>query len=312
VNTNLYTIPSKFAKAVHHDLAVDYHFVSMGDGEDMPFTATVDRLKTATRVLGTPRLVGWAILEYTKLVMFGHHYLVMKPRYKDRLRLLFMDTDSFIYHLLTENVFADMLEMNATQAARFDLSGIGMSREHGKALGAFKYEGEAADGEKRPVIISEYVGLQAKMYALRFEDVDQAALEERAKTDEEWSQLREDLLVTKALWRRPITRREGELIQSCLKSMDDLKKCKGVPKKALEETTFDTYLSVLHNPLTTLDRATFMALRSFDHRIVKIRQEKRRLSSNNDKIYFTEELAARPLGHYRNNASASDTSAASS
>ena len=78
-----------------------------------------------------------------------------------------MDTDSFIYHIVTEDFIKDMLEINAdtNRHVTFDLStreSIGQCPFKGR-LGCFKYE--AGNG-----VIAEFVGLQSKMYSLLLGD----------------------------------------------------------------------------------------------------------------------------------------------
>ena len=68
--------------------------------EDGTFLGTTTTNKTKQSVLDTPRMVGWAILEYAKLVMMRFHYEVMKPLFPDdALKLLYTDTDSMYYEI---------------------------------------------------------------------------------------------------------------------------------------------------------------------------------------------------------------------
>ena len=46
--------------------------------------------------LDKPSYVGVAVLDYSKLLMYNYHYGVFKKLYKDKVRLLMNDTDSFI------------------------------------------------------------------------------------------------------------------------------------------------------------------------------------------------------------------------
>jgi hypothetical protein len=42
--------------------------------------------------------------------MFDFHYNVIAKRYGKNARLLFTDTDSLCYHLITDDVYRDMME----------------------------------------------------------------------------------------------------------------------------------------------------------------------------------------------------------
>ena len=52
-----------------------------------------------------PIYLGLAILSLSKIKMYECWYDEMKPKYKDRVRLCYMDTDSFIMHIKTEDFY---------------------------------------------------------------------------------------------------------------------------------------------------------------------------------------------------------------
>ena len=160
-NTSIYASHDAFVRAATHTRASDWDIADMGDDG---FIGTVSTPKAKGVVLDTPRLVGFSILELSKLHMYKVHYLHFKPLYGPRLKLLMMDTDSFIQLIETDDVIHDMkiTNENTDAAARFDLStrsSIGQCANQGQ-LGCLKYE--AGDD-----VICEYMGLQSKMYCLR-------------------------------------------------------------------------------------------------------------------------------------------------
>ena len=53
--------------------------------------------------------LGMAILDISKLLMYKFCYDYIKPKYRDRAKLCYTDTDSFIIHIFTENVFEDIV-----------------------------------------------------------------------------------------------------------------------------------------------------------------------------------------------------------
>ena len=55
--------------------------------------------------LNKPIYIGVSILDLSKLHMYQYHYDVMTEKYDDRIKLLYTDTDSFIYHIETEDVY---------------------------------------------------------------------------------------------------------------------------------------------------------------------------------------------------------------
>ena len=64
--------------------------------------------------------LGQAILDLSKTIMYEFHYDYMKRKYdKKSLKLLYMDTDSLVYDIKTEDFYKDIAE---NVEARFDTS----------------------------------------------------------------------------------------------------------------------------------------------------------------------------------------------
>ena len=53
-------------------------------------------------------MVGKAILDKSKILIYEFYYYYLKPKYKGKVKLLYMDTDSFVLHVETEDVFGDI------------------------------------------------------------------------------------------------------------------------------------------------------------------------------------------------------------
>jgi hypothetical protein len=125
--------------------------------------------------LNRPIAVGVAILDLSKLHMYGFYYDVMKPMYGDSCRLLYTDTDSLVMHINTPDVYEDWRGMKE----HFDFSNYpanhpNYDKSNAKKLGLFKDE---ADGH----VITKFVALKPKMYAMTVEQGDQVKEKMTAK-----------------------------------------------------------------------------------------------------------------------------------
>lgn len=120
------------------------------------------KLKQTHVNLDRPVIVGFAVLELSKQHMYQFHYDVMLPMYSpETLRLLYMDTDSFIYLIFTENLSRDMLNnLDWYDTSNFPKNHICFSTKNEKELGTFKDETKGT-----PIV--EFCGLKSKMYAYK-------------------------------------------------------------------------------------------------------------------------------------------------
>jgi len=60
--------------------------------------------------LNKPISVGFSLLEISKLIMHTFYYDYQKPKYDNKCKLLFMDTDSFCCHMQMDDLYHDILE----------------------------------------------------------------------------------------------------------------------------------------------------------------------------------------------------------
>ena len=145
-----------------------------GDDAGTPITVVGVELYQTKVQLDKPIFAGFTILELSKVLMYDFHYNTMKAKCNDRAKLLFTDTDSLMYHVETDDLCQDLkndtgLYQNIsngtaeTLMTRLDCSEY--PRDHilydaanKKTVGKFKDE---THGD----IITEFVGLRAKMYS---------------------------------------------------------------------------------------------------------------------------------------------------
>ena len=75
--------------------------------------------------MNKPVCLDLSILEISKTLMYEFWYYYMKPKYGDNVKLCYMDTDSFIIHIKTEDFYKD----NADDVEKiFDTSNYGVNR----------------------------------------------------------------------------------------------------------------------------------------------------------------------------------------
>ena len=57
--------------------------------------------------LNKPIYLGQAILDLSKTLMYEFWYDYIKPKYNDKAKLCYMDTDSFVMYIKTEDFYKD-------------------------------------------------------------------------------------------------------------------------------------------------------------------------------------------------------------
>ena len=60
--------------------------------------------------MNKPVYLELSILEISKILMSEFWYDYIKPKYQDNAKLCYMDTDSFIIHITTEDVYEDIAD----------------------------------------------------------------------------------------------------------------------------------------------------------------------------------------------------------
>ena len=124
-------------------------------------------MKKTSLTMNKPVYLGMSILDLSKTVMFDFHYKYIKPKYGKQAKLLFTDTDSFLYEIQTEDFYKDI---SGDVKNRFDTSDYPEGHPSGiptginkKVLGMFK-------DETAGKIIKEFVGLRAKLYSYKMDE----------------------------------------------------------------------------------------------------------------------------------------------
>ena len=112
-------------------------------------------------VMNKPVYLGQAILDLSKIIMHEFHYDYMVPKYGENIKLCYMDTDSYVYDIKTEDFYKDIAE---DIEARFDTSGY---RDRPLPVGKNKKVIGLMTDELGGEIMKEFVSLRPKMYSYR-------------------------------------------------------------------------------------------------------------------------------------------------
>ena len=129
----LINTPERFQKLVNKPSYKHRHIIN----EDL----VVVELEKAMVELDKPIYMGLSILDYSKIHMYSFYYDVLKPKYNDKIKLAYTDTDSFIIHVETDDIYTDFKHINQ----HMDFSDFPKSHEcynasNKKVLGKMKDE----------------------------------------------------------------------------------------------------------------------------------------------------------------------------
>ena len=69
---------------------------------------TMENVRKHVDVKPVTTYVGLLILEISKIAMYKFYYEYVKLKHDSKAKLCYMDTDSFIIHLKTENIYDDI------------------------------------------------------------------------------------------------------------------------------------------------------------------------------------------------------------
>ena len=124
-------------------------------------------MKKTHILMNKPIAVGQSILDKSKELMYTFWYDVLKPIYKDKAKLLYMNTDSFVIHIGTDNVFEDFEKISKEW---LDTSGYDKNLNrpittglNKKVIGKFK-------DELFGLITTKFIAIRSKVYGFKFID----------------------------------------------------------------------------------------------------------------------------------------------
>ena len=139
----------------------NYHAMKLIDDN----LAIIEMRKVKVK-MNKPIYLGLSILELSKITMYEFWYDYVKVKYEDRVKLCYMDTDSFVLNVRTEDFYTDISE---DIKDRFDTSNFYCDRPlpigvNKKVVGLLKDEPGGG-------IITEFVALRPKAYSYITDDL---------------------------------------------------------------------------------------------------------------------------------------------
>ena len=112
-----------------------------------------------------------SILELSKIFMYEFCYAYLKPKYGENVKLYYMDTDSFIAYIKTDDINKDIAK---DAESRFDTLNYELDRPLPK--GKNKKVIELMKDELVERIMMKFVGLRTKTYRYLIDDDDKLFL----------------------------------------------------------------------------------------------------------------------------------------
>ena len=121
-----------------------------------------------TRVKMTkPLYLGMSILDISKILMYEFWYNYIIPKYGDRAKLCYTDTDSFIIYIKTEDFFEDI---SNDVEKWFDTSNYNENHKRPLPIGKNKKVPGLFKDELGGKIMTEVAALKPKAYAYLDDD----------------------------------------------------------------------------------------------------------------------------------------------
>ena len=117
--------------------------------------------------MNKPVYIGMSILDISKTLMYDFFFFYVKPKNKDKAKLCYMDTDSFVINIFTEYFFEDI---NNDVERWFDTSNYDENHKRPLQIGVNKKVIGMFKDELGGKIMKEFCALRAKTYTYLMDD----------------------------------------------------------------------------------------------------------------------------------------------
>ena len=134
-----------------------------------------------TRIyMDKPIMVGQAILDKSKELMYHFYYDYLIPKYKQNVKLNYMDTDSFVLEIETDDFYEDIKD---DLKEWFDTSGydknMKLPDEYAKIANVNKKVIGKMKDELGKGYMTEFIALSPKVYAFEVSRLDNSLIEHK-------------------------------------------------------------------------------------------------------------------------------------
>ena len=134
-------------------------------------------MKKAKVKMNKPVYLGMSILDISKTLMYEIWYYCTNPKYGDRAKLCYMDTDNFVIHIKTEDFYKDIAH---DVEKWFDTSNYDENDERPLPVGKNKKVIGLFKDELGGKIMKKFCGLRARTYAyLMVDDGEKKKIKEQ-------------------------------------------------------------------------------------------------------------------------------------
>ena len=151
----------------------NYHTINL-ISEDL----SIIEMKKTKVTINKPIYLGLSILEISKILMYEFWYDYMKPKYNDNVRFCYMDTDSFVMHIKTNDFYKEIAN---DVENRFDTSIYEVNMSETTAEPSALARRPLPTGKNKKIIglmkdelggkiITEFVTLRPKTYSFLTDD----------------------------------------------------------------------------------------------------------------------------------------------
>ena len=117
--------------------------------------------------MNKPVYLGMPLLDINKTLMYEFRYDYIKPKYKEKVKLCYMATDSFVIHIFTKDFFEDI---NNDVERWFDTCNYNKNDKRPLLIGKNKKIIGMFKDESGGKIMKEFCAPRAKTYAYLIDD----------------------------------------------------------------------------------------------------------------------------------------------